>query len=153
MLDIGDKIPPFSLTLDTGEAITDKDLKGQTTVLYFYPKDDTPGCTKEACAFRDGFSKFKRRGIRILGVSKDSVASHVKFRKKYSLPFELISDPDVELAKAFGAWGEKNMYGKKTMGVIRSTFVIDEKGKIARVYPKVKPDEHADQILSDLSGR
>lgn len=151
MLQIGDKVPPFSLSLDSGETLSHQDLKGRKSIIYFYPKDDTPGCTKQACAFRDHFAKFKKKGIDVYGVSKDTVASHVKFKTKYKLPFPLISDPDKVLAQAFGAWGEKNMYGKKVFGIIRCTFVIDESGKIASVYPKVKPDDHAEQILEDLA--
>lgn len=151
MLKEGDKLPSFSLPLDSGETIGDKDLKGKTSILYFYPKDDTPGCTKEACAFRDHFAVFKKRGIAVYGVSKDTIDSHRKFKTKYSLPFPLISDPDNELAKAFGAWGEKNMYGKKSYGILRSTFVINPSGIVQKVYPKVKPEEHAEQILEDLS--
>jgi len=150
MLTVGDKVPEFSLILDSGEKISSKNLKGQKTVVYFYPKDDTPGCTKEACAFQANYSKFKKKGVEVYGVSKDTVASHVKFKDKYDLGFPLISDPDLILAKAFGAWGEKNMYGKKVFGVIRSTFVINEKGVIEKVYPKVKPEEHAAQILGEL---
>ena len=151
MLNVGDKVPEFSLILDSGKKISTKDLKGQKTIIYFYPKDNTPGCTKEACAFQENYSKFQKKGVEIYGVSKDTVDSHVKFKDKYSLAFPLISDPDVVLANAFGAWGEKNMYGKKVFGVIRSTFVVNEKGIVEKVYPKVKPEEHAAQILSYLA--
>ncbi|MCB0308240.1 MAG: thioredoxin-dependent thiol peroxidase [Bdellovibrionales bacterium] len=151
MLKSGDKVPSFSLELDTGETITHNTFKNGRSIVYFYPKDDTPGCTKEACAFRDRFSVFKEKGVQIYGVSKDSIDSHLKFKSKYSLPFPLISDPDLSLAKAFGAWGEKNMYGKKSFGILRSTFVVGPSGTIEKVYPKVKPEEHADQILKDLA--
>lgn len=150
MLQVGDKIPSFSLLTDSKESVSSKSLTGKKYILYFYPKDDTPGCTKEACGFQANYSKFKKKGVEVYGVSKDSVESHVKFKNKYDLEFPLISDPEVSLAKAFGAWGEKNMYGKKVFGIIRSTFVINEKGVIEAVYPKVKPEEHADEILKNL---
>ncbi len=151
MLKDGDKAPDFSLQADTAEEISLKNLKGKKVVLYFYPKDDTPGCTKEACDFRDSYSKFQKSGALIYGVSGDSLDSHRKFKQKYSLPFPLLADPGNKLAETYGAYGEKNMYGKKTMGIIRSTFVIDEKGKIEKVYRHVKVDGHAEALLTQLS--
>ena len=150
MLKAGDKAPDFSLEDDSGQRITLKSLRGRKVILYFYPKDDTPGCTREACGFRDHWAGFGKVNAAVYGVSKDSIDSHQKFKEKYSLPFPLLSDPELETAKAFGAWGEKNMYGKKTMGLIRSTFVIDEQGKIEKVYGKVDVDEHADALLTYL---
>ncbi len=120
-------------------------------MLYFYPKDDTPGCTKEACSFRDGFAAFRRRKIEVLGVSVDDEKSHKKFAEKYSLPFRLLADPDKKIVKDYGVWGEKNMYGRKYMGTLRVTYVIDEKGKIAAVWPKVKPEGHAEEILEAIT--
>jgi peroxiredoxin Q/BCP len=150
MLKEGDKAPDFSLPDDTGSEVKLRDLKGRKVILYFYPKDDTPGCTKEACGFRDRFPKFEKANVAVYGVSRDSVESHRKFREKYSLPFPLLSDPTAALAIAFGAWGEKNLYGKKTTGILRSTFVIDGKGTIEKVYRKVKPDLHAEEILESF---
>jgi peroxiredoxin Q/BCP len=124
-----------------------KDLRGQKVVLYFYPKDDTPGCTKEACSFRDDFAKFKKRGIKVLGVSPDSEASHKKFETKYKLPYTLLADKDHAIADAYGVWGEKKFMGRKYMGVQRTTFLIDEKGKIKKVFEKVKPEDHASEVL------
>jgi thioredoxin-dependent peroxiredoxin len=151
MLKEGDKAPDFSLQDDAGSEVSLRDLKGKKVVLYFYPKDDTPGCTTEACNFRDRLPRFRKVNAAIYGVSRDSVESHAKFRKKYSLPFSLLSDPGAKLAERYGAWGEKNLYGKKTMGILRSTFVIDEKGTIEKVFPKVKPDLHAEELLAYLS--
>ena len=124
-----------------------KELKGQKVVLYFYPKDDTPGCTKEACSFRDAWAKFKKRGIKVLGVSPDSEASHKKFETKYNLPFTLLADKDHAIADAYGVWGEKKFMGRTYMGVLRTTFLIDEKGKIKKVFEKVKPEDHANEVL------
>jgi peroxiredoxin Q/BCP len=124
-----------------------KDLRGQKVVLYFYPKDDTPGCTKEACSFRDAFAKFKKQGINVLGVSPDSEASHKKFVTKYKLPFTLLADTDRSIAEAYGVWGEKKFMGRKYMGVHRTTFLIDEKGKIKKIFEKVKPEDHASEVL------
>ena len=122
-------------------------MKGQKVVLYFYPKDDTPGCTKEACSFRDAWAKFKKRGIKVLGVSPDSEASHKKFETKYKLPFTLLADKDHAIADAYGVWGEKKFMGRTYMGVLRTTFLIDEKGKIKKVFEKVKPEDHANEVL------
>ena len=147
MIEEGKKAPDFKLASSEGGEIGLKDLRGKTVVLYFYPKDDTPGCTREACAFRDSQAALKRKGVVVLGVSGDSVASHEKFRDKYSLNFPLLSDPDKAVAKKYGAWGEKVMYGKKTVGMIRSTFVIDGEGVVRKVFPRVKVDGHAEQVL------
>jgi peroxiredoxin Q/BCP len=143
----GNAAPVFSSTDANGEPVRLKDLRGQRVVLYFYPKDDTPGCTKEACSFRDTFSEFKKRGITVLGVSPDSEASHKKFAAKYKLPFTLLADKDHVIADAYGVYGEKKFMGRTYMGVNRTTFLIDEKGKIKKVFEKVKPDEHAKEVL------
>ena len=139
--------PDFAAKDANGEIVRLKDLCGQKVVLYFYPRDDTPGCTKEACSFRDAFAQFKRRNIRILGVSVDSEASHSKFTAKYKLPFTLIADPDHAIADAYGVYGEKKFMGRTYMGVKRITYLIDEKGKIKKVFEKVKPEEHAREVL------
>ena len=139
--------PDFAAKDAKGEIVRLKDLRGQKVVLYFYPRDDTPGCTKEACSFRDAFAQFKRRNIRILGVSVDSEASHSKFTAKYKLPFTLIADPDHAIADAYGVYGEKKFMGRTYMGVKRITYLIDEKGKIKKVFEKVKPEEHAQEVL------
>jgi peroxiredoxin Q/BCP len=152
MIEEGKKAPDFKLTSSDGGEVRLKDLRGKTVVLYFYPKDDTPGCTREACAFRDSQAALKRKGAVVLGVSGDSVSSHEKFRDKYSLNFPLLSDPDRAVAKKYGAWGEKVMYGKKTVGTIRSTFVIDGEGVVRKVFPRVKVDGHADRVLEAVEG-
>jgi peroxiredoxin Q/BCP len=151
MLQIGDNAPDFTATADSGEKIRLKDLRGKKVILYFYPKDDTPGCTREACDFRDLYARFKKKNVVVLGVSVDSAASHAKFKSKYGLPFALISDEDHKIVEAYGVWKEKSMYGKKYMGTERTTFLIDEKGKIARIYEKVKVDGHADALLEAVS--
>ena len=150
MLKEGQKAPDFTLAGGDGSQVSLASLKGKPVVLYFYPKDDTPGCTKEACAFRDTQSRLKKAGAVVLGVSPDSVASHQKFGAKYKLPFTLLSDPDKAIAKKFGAYGEKVMYGKKVVGMIRSTFVIDAEGVVRKVFPKVRVDGHAEQVLQAL---
>ncbi|MGH9440816.1 MAG: thioredoxin-dependent thiol peroxidase [Thermoanaerobaculia bacterium] len=150
LLGVGDKAPEFATQDQDGEAVSLKDFRGKKVVLYFYPKDDTPGCTKEACSFRDGFGAFRRRKIEVLGVSVDDEKSHKKFAEKYSLPFRLLADPEKKIVKAYKVWGEKSMYGRKYMGTLRVTYVIDEKGKIAAVWPKVKPEGHADEILAAI---
>ena len=150
MLKEGDKAPQFELKDQHGKTHKLSDYKGKKFVIYFYPKDNTPGCTKEACAFRDNFSVYKKKGVVVLGISKDSEASHKKFADKFDLPFTLLSDPKSETIEKYGAWKEKSMYGKTFMGIARITYLIDEKGKILKVYPKVKPDEHAKEILADL---
>lgn len=144
----GTAAPQFSTTDATGETVRLKDLRGQKVVLYFYPKDDTPGCTREACSFRDAFADFKKRGIKVLGVSPDSEKSHQKFVAKYDLPFTLLADKEHVIADAYGVYGEKKFMGRTYMGVIRTTFLIDEKGKIKKVFEKVKPDEHAREVLA-----
>jgi len=143
----GTNAPAFKTTNANGEDVSLKDLRGQKVVLYFYPKDDTPGCTKEACSFRDAFSKFKKRGITILGVSPDSEKSHQKFATKYELPFTLLADKDHAIADAYGVWGEKKFMGRTYMGVHRKTFLIDEKGKLKKIFEKVKPEDHAEEVL------
>ena len=147
MLKEGSVAPAFTTTDAEGNTVKLKDLRGQKVVLYFYPKDDTPGCTKEACSFRDAFSQFKKQGIRILGVSPDKESAHQKFTEKYKLPFTLLADTDRSIAEAYGTWGEKKFMGRTYMGVLRTTFLIDEKGKIKKIFEKVKPDEHAREVL------
>ncbi len=151
MLKIGDKAPSFKLSTDTGE-LASSALKGTRYVLYFYPADDTPGCTKEACSFRDNLVRFKSSNVLVLGVSPQNAASKQKFVKKFDLNFPLLADVDHALADAYGAWVEKSMYGKKYMGVQRSTFVVNAKGVIEQVWEKVKPDDHAAEVLAYLSG-
>ena len=150
-LKVGQKAPDFTVMDDKGEKLKLADLKGKKVVLYFYPKDDTPGCTKEACAFRDGIDKIKKRGAVVLGVSADSVESHKKFKSKFDLNFPLLADSDKKMIEAYGVWKEKSMYGKKYMGIERTTFVIDENGKIAHIFPKVKVDQHYDEVLEALN--
>jgi peroxiredoxin Q/BCP len=135
---------------DTGKEVSLKDFKGKNVVLYFYPKDDTPGCTKEACDFRDNLKDYSKKNAVILGVSADDVASHDKFKKKYGLPFQLLSDPDKKTIQAYGVWKEKSMYGKKYMGISRESFLIDRGGKIVKHYEKVRPDTHAREVLDDV---
>ena len=143
----GDEAPDFTVRDGEGKTVKLKDFRGKKVVLYFYPKDDTPGCTREACAFRDAFGKFKRRGIEVLGVSLDSEASHKKFAAKFDLPFRLLADTDKAISEAYGTYGEKKFMGRKYMGNHRMTFLIDEKGKIKKIFDKVKPDEHAGEVL------
>lgn len=147
MVKEGKAAPAFTATNADGETVSLKDLRGQKVVLYFYPKDDTPGCTKEACSFRDAFAAFKKRGIEVLGISPDSEASHKKFTTKYKLPFTLLADANHSIADAYGVYGEKKFMGRTYMGVKRMTFLIDEKGKIKKVFEKVKPDQHAQEVL------
>lgn len=149
-LEEGSKAPAFTLASDSGTKVKLSDLKGSPVVLYFYPKDDTPGCTKEACAFRDRQADLTKLGAKVFGVSPDDVASHVKFRDKYELNFPLLADPDHKVAEKYGAWREKNMYGKKSMGIQRSTFLIDADGKIAKVWKRVQVDGHDQQVLDAL---
>ncbi len=139
--------PAFSLDSTEGRPLSLKDFKGQKIVLYFYPKDDTSGCTAEACSFRDDFSAFKKAGAIILGVSPDTLKSHDKFKGKYDLPFTLLADPDHAVAEKYGVWKEKSMYGRKYMGIERTTFIIDSAGKIAKIFPKVKVTGHAQDVL------
>ena len=150
MLNIGDKAPDFTLLDKDGKAVSLSSFLGKKTVLYFYPKDNTPGCTKQACAFAGLYKEFQARGVEVIGISKDSVASHVKFAEKYNLPFILLADPDRVAIEAYGVWQEKKMCGKTGMGVVRTTFIIDEEGKIAKIMPKVKPDTNAQEILGQL---
>lgn len=149
---IGKPAPAFTLDTDAGEPLALKDLKGKPVVLYFYPKDDTSGCTTEACEFRDAFPRFTSSRAVILGVSPDSVKSHQQFKAKYDLPFTLLADPEHVVAEQFGVWKEKSMYGRKYMGVERTTFLIDAAGKIARVFEKVKPAGHAAEVEAALRG-
>jgi len=151
MLKEGDKAPNFSAKDQDGNTVKLADLKGQRVVLYFYPKDDTPGCTKEACSFRDSDSVYQKKGIRVLGVSTDDEKSHQKFISKFNLPFTLLADIDKKIVNDYGVWGEKSMYGKKYMGTNRKTFLIDEKGKIAKIFAKVKPAGHAAEVLEALA--
>ncbi|MBK6878279.1 MAG: thioredoxin-dependent thiol peroxidase [Ignavibacteria bacterium] len=149
-LKVGDKAPAFSLLDDSGSKVSLNDLKGKRVVLYFYPKDDTSGCTKQACSFRDNIRVFEKNNTVVIGVSKDNIASHQKFKKKYDLPFTLLSDESTEMLTKYGVWKEKSMYGKKYMGVERTTFVIDESGKIKSIFNKVKVDGHTDEVLKSL---
>ncbi len=149
-LAVGDTAPDFTLPTGDGTTLSLKDLRGKKVVLYFYPKDNTPGCTKEACSFRDDIRKFKRKDAVIIGVSADSVESHKKFAGKFDLPFALVSDEKKSVIDAYGVWKKKSLYGRTFLGIERSTFVIDEKGKIARIYRKVKVDGHSDEVLASL---
>ncbi|MGN1239323.1 MAG: peroxiredoxin [Paludibacteraceae bacterium] len=144
---IGDPIPSFAVQDQDGNLVTNETILGSKTVLYFYPKDSTPGCTAEACNLRDNYHSFLANGYKVYGVSKDSQKSHVNFRSKYELPFPLLSDPSTEMLQAFGAWGEKKMYGKTSFGTLRKTFVIDEQGIITRIIDKVDTKNHAAQLL------
>jgi thioredoxin-dependent peroxiredoxin len=150
LVEEGAAAPDFTLTSDSGEEVTLSSFRGQPVVLYFYPKDDTPGCTTQACGIRDVYSDFRDRGAVVLGVSPDDESAHVKFKEKYSLPFTLLADPDHQVADDYGVWKERNMYGKKSMGIERSTFVIDADGNISKAMRRVKPDTHAADVLSAL---
>jgi peroxiredoxin Q/BCP len=152
MLEIGMKAPKFTLSDKDGNAVSLSDFAGRKVVLYFYPKDNTPGCSRQACAFAAAYDGFKARDVVVIGISKDSIASHLKFAQKYDLPFILLSDPDLQAIEAYGVWQEKKLYGKVSMGVVRTTFLIDEQGRIEKVMPKVKPDTNAAEILSYLAG-
>jgi thioredoxin-dependent peroxiredoxin len=147
----GELAPDFTLTSDSGEAVTLSSFRGRTVVLYFYPKDDTPGCTAQACGIRDTFEDFEQSGAVVLGVSPDEESSHVKFKQKYGLPFTLLADPEHEVANEYGVWGERKYMGKTYWGVERSTFLIDENGRVSKVMRRVKPDTHADQVLAALA--
>ena len=149
-MEINMKAPEFSLHDSDGNLVNLSDYFGKKVVLYFYPKDNTPGCTRQACAFAAAYEEFKNKNIQVIGISKDSVASHKKFAEKYSLPFVLLSDPDLVAIKAYGVWQEKKLYGKVSMGVVRTTFIIDENGNIEKIMPKVKPDTNAQEILNEL---
>jgi peroxiredoxin Q/BCP len=150
MVEEGKRAPDFELTSDSGERVKLSSLRGNPVVLYFYPKDDTPGCTTQACGIRDVYSDFRERGAVVLGVSPDDEASHVRFKEKYSLPFTLLADPDHEVADKYGVWKERNLYGKKSMGIERSTFVIDADGNVARAMRRVKLATHATDVLAAL---
>jgi peroxiredoxin Q/BCP len=150
MLKEGTMAPDFRLPADGGGEVSLSDYRGKKVVLYFYPKDDTPGCTTEACNFRDDYSQILAAGAAVVGVSPDTVKSHDKFKVKYSLPFALLSDPDHRVAEIYGAWGEKKMYGKTYEGILRSTFIVDEEGKISKVFARVKPKNHSEEVLAAL---
>jgi peroxiredoxin Q/BCP len=147
----GQEAPDFELTSDAGERVRLSQFRGQPVVLYFYPRDDTPGCTAQACGIRDSYDDFDQRGAVVLGVSPDEESSHVKFKQKYGLPFTLLADPDHEVVEQYGVWGERKYMGKTYMGVERSTFLIDEDGRIAKVMRRVKPDTHAERVLAALA--
>ena len=151
-LEVGDKAPDFTLPADSGGKVSLKELKGKTVVLYFYPKDDTPGCTAEACAFRDALPDFSKVKAAVVGISRDSAASHDTFKKKFKLPFPLASDEEGKVSEAYGTWVEKSMYGKKYMGIERATFLIDAKGVIRNIWRKVKVDGHAEEVLKAAAG-
>ena len=153
MLETGMKAPEFALCNQNGETVRLSDFLGKKVVLYFYPKDNTPGCTRQACAFAAAYDGFRQRDVAVIGVSKDSVASHLKFARKHDLPFILLADPELQAIQAYGVWQEKKLYGKVSMGVVRTTFIIDEHGNIEKVMPKVKPDTNAAEILAYLDGQ
>ena len=150
MLNIGDKAPEFTLEDKDGKTVSLSDFAGKKVVLYFYPKDNTPGCTRQACAFAGLYGEFQEKGVEVIGISRDSVASHSRFAEKHALPFILLSDPELTAIQAYGVWQEKKLYGKTTMSVVRTTFLIDEQGRIQTVMPKVKPDTNAAEILAQL---
>ena len=153
MLEIGMKAPDFSLLDKDGNTVRLSDFQGKKVVLYFYPKDNTPGCTRQACAFAASYAQFKAQNMVVIGISKDSVASHLKFAQKYDLPFILLSDPELQAIQAYGVWQEKKQYGKVSMGVVRTTYIINEQGIVEKVMPKVKPDTNAADILAYLAGK
>jgi peroxiredoxin Q/BCP len=150
MLKEGQKAPPFKLPADDGSTVSLQDFAGKTVVLYFYPRDSTPGCTREAEAFRDALPSLAKKKAVVLGVSKDSIASHCKFRDKYELNFPLLSDSEGQVIEKYGAWGEKSLYGKKSMGIIRTTVIIGPDGTVKKIFPKVKVDGHADAVLAAI---
>ena len=152
MLEVGMKAPDFTLLNQNGEKVSLSDYLGKRVVLYFYPKDNTPGCTRQACAFAAAYDGFRDRDVQVIGISKDSVASHLKFAQKHELPFVLLSDPDLTAIQAYDVWKEKKLYGKSSMGVVRTTYIIDESGNVEKVMPKVKPDTNAAEILAYLNG-
>ena len=152
MLEKPTKAPKFTLSDQDGNTVSLSDFLGKKVVLYFYPKDNTPGCTRQACVFAAAYEGFMARDVVVIGISKDSVASHLKFAKKYNLPFVLLSDPELQAIQAYGVWQEKKLYGKVSMGVVRTTVIIDEQGNIEKVMPKVKPDTNAAEILAYLAG-
>ena len=150
MIEIGMKAPEFTLLDKDGNTVSLSDFLGKKVVLYFYPRDNTPGCTRQACAFAAAYEGFKEKDVAVIGISKDSVASHQKFAQKYDLPFILLSDPELKAIQVYGVWQEKKLYGKVSYGVVRTTFIIDEQGNIEKIMPKVKPDTNAAEILSYL---
>ena len=150
MLQVGMQAPAFTLADKDGKMVSLSDFLGKKVVLYFYPKDNTPGCTRQACAFAAAYSEFEKKNAIVIGISKDSSSSHEKFAEKYNLPFVLLSDPELHAIQAYGVWQEKKLYGKTSMGVVRTTFIIDEQGKIMKVMPKVKPDTNAVEVLEIL---
>ena len=150
MLEVGTQAPAFTLPDQNGNLVRLSDFAGKKVILYFYPKDNTPGCTRQACAFAQSYPEFQARNVVVIGVSKDSMASHLKFAQKYELPFILLSDPELQAIQAYGVWQEKKLYGKVSMGVVRTTYVIDAQGCIEKVMPKVKPDTNADELLAWL---
>ena len=153
MLETGTKAPDFSLPDQNGSTVRLSDFQGKKVVLYFYSKDNTPGCTRQACAFAASYEQFKTQNVIVIGISKDSVASHLKFSQKHDLPFILLSDPELQAIQAYGVWQEKKLYGKVSMGVVRTTYIINEQGIIEKVMPKVKPDTNAAEILTLLAGK
>ena len=150
MIEEGTTAPDFELETETGETVRLSDFRGKPVILYFYPRDNTPGCTKEACDIRDAWSKFERRGVVVLGISPDNAASHTRFKTKYQLPFTLLADTEHDVAKLYGTWRPKRMAGKSFLGIIRSTFLIDAEGKVVKVWPKVDPAKHAKRLLAEL---
>lgn len=150
MIETGMQAPDFTLADKDGKEVSLSDFRGKRVVLYFYPKDNTPGCTRQACAFAGAYSDFVKKDVEVIGISRDSVASHVKFAEKYGLPFILLSDPELQAIKAYGVWQEKKLYGKTSFGVVRTTFIIGPDGTVERVMPKVKPDTNAAEILAEL---
>ena len=150
MLAVNAKAPDFTLTNQQGESVSLSDFIGKKVILYFYPKDNTPGCTRQACAFATNYEAFQKNGVVVIGISKDGIESHRKFAEKYNLPFILLADPDLEAIKAYGVWQEKKLYGKTSMGVVRTTFIINEAGNVEKIMPKVKPDTNAAEILGYL---
>ena len=150
MLEIGMKAPDFTLLDKDGNSVSLSYFYGKKVVIYFYPKDNTPGCTRQACAFAASYNEFKNKGVEVIGISKDSVASHEKFAQKYGLPFILLADPEREAIEKYGVWREKKLYGKTSCGIVRTTFIVDEQGKIEKIMPKVKPDTNAAEILAEL---
>ena len=151
MVETGKPAPDFTLRSDSGDTVHLADLRGKPVVVYFYPKDDTPGCTTQACAIRDSWGQFEKAGATVLGISPDSAESHEKFKAKFSLPFPLLADEDHAVAEKYGVWQEKSMYGRKYMGVARTTFIIDAKGRIAMVFEKVKPEDHAIEVAEAIA--
>ena len=152
MLTVGTQAPDFTLTDREGRTVSLSDFRGKKVVVYFYPKDNTPGCTRQACAFAGAYAAFREKNVEVIGISRDSTASHQRFAEKYNLPFILLSDPERQAIEAYGVWQEKKLYGKVSYGVVRTTFIIDEQGNIEKIMPKVKPDTNAAEILSYLAG-